>query len=116
VAKVYTATQLDQQDFSTDISAMVQNGFYYKSSGNVKMVYTPGCLDNDYEEEAASSHGMAYAYDTHIPLIWYGAGIKKGESFIRYNITDIAPTVSMLLHIKLPGTFTGNPIPEVLSK
>ena len=116
VVKVFTATQLAQQDFNTGLAAMVQNGFYYERSGDVKMIFAPGCLDDDYENESASSHGTGYAYDTHIPLIWYGAGIRKGESFVRYNMTDIAPTVSMMLHIKLPGACTGNPIPEVLSK
>lgn len=116
VVKVFTATQLAQQDFSTGLAAMAQNGFYYERSGDVKMIFGPGCLDDDYENESASSHGTGYAYDTHIPLIWYGAGIRKGESFVRYNMTDIAPTVSMMLQIKLPGACTGNPIPEVLSK
>jgi predicted AlkP superfamily pyrophosphatase or phosphodiesterase len=115
VAKVYTASQLDQQEFSNDLSALVQNGFYYQRSGDVKIIYEPGYLDEEYGK-SASSHGMAYAYDTHIPLIFYGAGVKKGESFIRYQMTDIAPTVSMLLHIKFPNACTGNPIPVVLSK
>jgi arylsulfatase A-like enzyme len=116
IARVYTANQLDNQEFTLDISAMVQKGFCYKRSGDIKIVYDPGCLDDDYENTSASSHGIGYTYDTHIPLIWFGAGIRKGESFTHYNMTDIAPTASMMLHIKLPGACTGNPISEILSK
>jgi hypothetical protein len=113
IAQVYTATQLGQQEFTQNISACIQKGFYYKRSGDIAFVTEPGWTD---DLENASTHGTGYAYDTHVPLLWFGVGIPKGESFVRYDITDIAPTVSAMLSIKLPSACIGNPITEILAK
>jgi len=111
ISHVYTATQLYEQEFTRDISLLVQNGFYYKRSGDVAFVTEPGWTDVN-----TATHGAGYNYDTHVPLLWFGFGICKGESFSRYNITDIAPSVSALLSIKLPSDSKGNPIKEIFSE
>lgn len=49
-------------------------------------------------------------YDTHVPLIFFGAGIKNGSTSQRSEITDIAPTVSALLGISFPNSATGKPL------
>jgi len=113
IAQVYTATQLDEQEFTQNMAGKLQNGFYYKRSGDVKLILEPAWTN---ETGAPSEHGTGYTYDTHIPLIWFGAGIRKGESVIPYNVTDIAPTVSMMLHIKFPNACIGSPIEEVSGK
>jgi arylsulfatase A-like enzyme len=51
-----------------------------------------------------------------VPLLFYGWGIKKGEDWNHYSITDIAPTVSGLLNIPAPGGATGKPIVPLLQK
>jgi hypothetical protein len=61
-----------------------------------------------------STHGSGFNYDTHVPLLFYGNGIQKGESLQRTEITDIAPTISVLLGISFPNGATGNPIQAVL--
>ena len=45
-----------------------------------------------------------------------GWGINNGESNKDYNMTDIAPTLSALLHIQFPSGTIGNPITEVIGK
>jgi predicted AlkP superfamily pyrophosphatase or phosphodiesterase len=113
IARVFTASQLDQVEFTKDIALRVQNGYYAKRCGDVRVVLEPGWND---DAEDAATHGTVYSYDTQVPLLWYGAGIKKGESFLTYNITDIAPTISMMLRTKLPSACIGVPIAEVLGK
>ena len=113
IACVYTATQLDQQEFTQNLSFRVQNGFYYKRSGDVKLIMEPGWTD---DLDSSSTHGTGYTYDTHVPLLWFGFEIRKGESCMPYNITDIAPTLAMILHTKFPSACIGNPLLEVLSK
>jgi arylsulfatase A-like enzyme len=61
-----------------------------------------------------STHGSPQIYDTHTPLLFYGKGIKKGNTVQRTEIPDIAPTVAALLGISFPSGTTGKPIPEVL--
>jgi len=112
IAQVYTASQLEQQDFTQSLSLRIKNGFYYKRSGDVLIVTEPAWIDGN----EAATHGVGYTYDTHVPIIFYGAGIRKGESFEHYNITDLAPTISMLLHIKLPNACIGDPISKALGE
>ena len=52
--------------------------------------------------------------DTHVPVIFYGKGIKKGTSSALYGIRDIAPTIAKLLQIEFPDGTTGEIINEVL--
>jgi phosphopentomutase len=61
-----------------------------------------------------TSHGSAFNYDTHVPLIWYGKGVKSGEVFRKINIADIAATLTHLLYLQRTGAMTGEPILEVL--
>ena len=43
-----------------------------------------------------ASHGSSYDYDSHVPVIFYGSGIRQGRytSFVR--TVDIAPTLAAL--------------------
>jgi arylsulfatase A-like enzyme len=43
-----------------------------------------------------------------------GWGIKPGQSSRYVTVTDIAPTLSMLLNIRLPNGATGQPILEIV--
>ncbi|HEY5822978.1 MAG TPA: alkaline phosphatase family protein, partial [Cyclobacteriaceae bacterium] len=61
-----------------------------------------------------STHGSPYSYDTNVPILFYGWGIKKGSSVEYHPITDIAPTLSVLLRIKFTSGCTGQPIKEIL--
>lgn len=61
-----------------------------------------------------STHGAWYPYDSHIPLLWMGWGIKSGKSNTTRYMTDIAPTVAALLRIQMPSGCIGQPIPEVM--
>ena len=75
------------------------------------LVPTPSTISYN---KKGSTHGSGYSYDTHIPVIFYGNGIKKGSSKKKYTITDIAPTISNLLQIEFPNGNTGNIINEAL--
>tara|TARA_B100000809_G_C14843283_1_gene425568 strand:+ start:203 stop:427 length:225 start_codon:yes stop_codon:yes gene_type:complete len=65
------------------------------------------------ERSYGTTHRNAYTSDTHVPLLWYGAKIPKGETVKKINITQIAPTISMLLDIPLPNSSDRNPIEEL---
>jgi hypothetical protein len=49
-----------------------------------------------------SNHGTPYDYDTRIPLVWYGAGIKPGVRVERMGSDAIAPTLAALLGAPRP--------------
>ena len=74
----------------------------------------PGYLSGS-PGSTGTTHGSGYTYDTHVPLLLYGTGVKKGATVEKTYITDIVPTLSMLLNISMPnGAVTGSPIKEVI--
>lgn len=111
IQQVFTADQMLQSDFTEGIPAIFQKGFNPKRSGDLLLVFAPGYANYS---QTGSTHGSPYPYDTHIPLLFFGKGIKPGNTVRRTTIPDIAPTVAALLGIAFPNGTTGEPIPEVL--
>ena len=111
VDKVFTREALTNSNFTDGVGALIQNGFHHKRSGDVVYVLEPGVISYS---RTGSTHGSSQSYDTHVPLLFYGAGINKGTSAQRTHIIDIAPTISNLLGISFPNGTTGNPILSVL--
>jgi len=60
-----------------------------------------------------TSHGSAFNYDTHVPLLWYGKGIPSKEVLRKVQITDIAATLAHILYLQMPNSTTGEPILEI---
>lgn len=96
-----------------DIGQKMAMGFNSKRCGDLFVNFDHGYVEFP---ETGTSHGSPYDYDTHVPLLFYGAGIKKGEDWNYHTITDIAPTVSALIQIPFPGSTTGKPILPLLQK
>ncbi|WP_420604213.1 alkaline phosphatase PafA [Flagellimonas sp.] len=111
VNEVYTAHQLWGNEYTSGIPYLLQNGYNQKRSGDVWIVQRPGFADY---HRTGSTHGSPMIYDTHVPLLFYGNGIKKGSTANRTEIPDIAPTIATLLGIAFPNGTTGKPIGEVL--
>jgi predicted AlkP superfamily pyrophosphatase or phosphodiesterase len=113
VAQVFTESVLQQTSFDEQsIKGKVARGFYPKRCGNIAFVLEPGWIS--WSTATGSTHGSAYSYDTHVPMLFFGKGIKKGKSSAYHPITDIAPTLSVLLKIKFPNGCSGQPITEIL--
>lgn len=94
------------------IKGTLIRGFNHRRSGEIMLVLEPNWFDHIWED--AADHGSGYSYDTHVPIIFYGWGIKQGSTVKYHPITDIAPTISTLLNIKFPNGTTGQPIAEIL--
>ena len=113
IYKAVTARTLQTTNFTDGIMNTLQNGYNQKFSGDVLIIPYPATL---IRGRKGTSHGSGYSYDTHVPVIFYGYGIKKGKSLKRYDITDIAPTIANLLKIAAPNGSSGKIIKEVLKK
>ena len=111
VTKVYTATTMSSTSFSTGIEELLQNGFNQKRSGDVILVNDAAFISYG---RTGSTHGSGLNYDTHVPLLFFGKGIKHGETFDKTVIPDIAPTISALLGISFPNGATGKPLGFVI--
>ena len=73
---------------------LIQNGFHEKRSGDIALILEPNVI---FYDGKGTTHGSGYNYDTHVPLIFFGLGIKNGETEKITEIPDIAPTISKLL-------------------
>lgn len=111
IAQVNTTAQLLAGSSGSFLETKLQNGLYYKRFGDVRFELEPGWT---WEMGVGATHGSGYTYDSHVPLLWFGAGITPGISYEYHGITDIAPTAAMLVESKLPSACTGQPIVEVL--
>lgn len=111
IKEVYTSTAMRNTDFIEGRPALLQNGYNHKASGELLLILEPGWLTGGAK---GTSHGTGFTYDTHVPILFYGWGVKSGSSSRAVTITDIAPTLSMMLGIRLPNGSTGLPIHEIL--
>ena len=103
---VYTRSQLlDGQMLDNDISQRVSRSFHPKVSGELIMVADPYWVPG---RATGATHGTPYAYDTSVPLLLAGAGIKPGRYTQRVSTLDIAPTLSDLLGILQPSGNEGH--------
>ncbi|MGM9511579.1 alkaline phosphatase PafA [Larkinella sp. GY13] len=91
---------------------LLRNVYNPRRSGDLYLVTQPGWLEG--YRKGGTSHGTLYNYDTHVPLVFYGWGIKPGETTRRTHIADIASTVSALLHILEPSGNIGDPVAEAM--
>jgi predicted AlkP superfamily pyrophosphatase or phosphodiesterase len=108
IAEAYPSSVLKNESFAnSDIRSLLQNGYNHKLSGNVSFVFEPGWIDHGPK---GTTHGSGYAYDTHVPLLFFGNGIKKGETYTYSSITQIAPTITELLKISRPNASFSEPL------
>jgi predicted AlkP superfamily pyrophosphatase or phosphodiesterase len=115
IANAYSEDVIRQSQYSEEgIKGMVTRGYHPKRSGDIIIVLEPAWYSATRVQ--GTTHGSPYTYDTHVPIIFYGKGIKKGNSVKYHPITDIAPTLSMMLNIKLPSGCTGRPIEELFGE
>lgn len=54
-----------------------------------------------------TTHGMPYDYDTHVPILFWGAGVPRGVHQERVSVEDIAPTLAALLGVPTPPQAQG---------
>ena len=111
IDKVFSAYTMTTTSFTTGIESLLQNGYSQKRSGDIIIV-----PDTNYISygSTGSTHGSGLNPDTHVPLLFFGKGVKHGETLDKTVIPDIAPTISALLGISFPNSTTGKPLGFVL--
>ncbi len=110
---LYVVDMTDVQNASipSAYKEQILNGYNAERSGILQIIPKPGYYSGS---RTGTTHGTISPYDTHIPMVFMGWGIKQGKSNTPYNMTDIAPTISALLRIQEPNGNIGKPITEAL--
>jgi hypothetical protein len=91
---------------------MFQKGYNQKLAGDVQLMYKPGYIFS--YNATGTTHGSMYPYDSHIPLLWMGWGVKQGLSYRNVYMSDIAGTIAALLKIQMPSGNVGTVIHELI--
>lgn len=113
VKRVYTEEEVLASTGADFYLNFIAKGYDPVQNGDIVILEKPGYIEYS---STGTSHGTPYTYDTHVPLIFYGNGIKKGQSFDKKDITQIAPTLSQLLKITYPNGTEAILLEEILKK
>ncbi len=113
VAKVLDLENLSDELIEARMKSDISNGYYPSRSGEMYVLFEPAWFEGMTK---GTTHGTVYPYDTHIPLLWMGWGVKHGEDHSDIHMTDIAPTVAALLHIQEPNGNVGKVIKGIFEK
>jgi predicted AlkP superfamily pyrophosphatase or phosphodiesterase len=116
IARYFTRAQLlrGAVSLSDPIERRILHGFYPRRSGDLIIVQEPFKYLLEYKITA--THGSPYSYDTHVPLIMMGAGLKPDRYFQAATPADIAPTLAALLRLQAPSDAVGRVLIEALAK
>ena len=115
VFRVYTREQLLTGQVLEDyVSRAVRNGFYRQRSGDLFVIPEAYWFFDEHTDSKGTSHGTPFNYDTHVPIIFMGPGIKAGRYHQTVAVNDIAPTLSALLDVEEPSGSVGRALTEII--
>lgn len=89
---------------------LITRGAYEARSPDLFLITRPNWGYGTYEQ---TGHASPYLYDRAVPLIFFGAGIKKGQGGTTEPI-HVAPTLAALLHIGPPAAAQGRVLEQLL--
>ncbi len=115
VARVYTREQLLSGGFPLDATGIrMNNGFYAGRSGDLFVILDPFWLFGGGTR--GTSHSTVWDYDTHVPVIFMGAGVRPGKYYDAITVNDVAPTLAALLGVEQPSGVSGRVLSQMFTK
>jgi hypothetical protein len=111
VARVFTREQLLRGDVGPGPFALrVAASYHPRRSGDLEILIDPYWMRSGH----GTTHGTPYPYDTHIPLVFRGPGIRPGRYHRHADLNDVAATVATLIATELPSGCSGRVLHEML--
>lgn len=111
IAYVVDMQAASQASIPQGLKEKIINGYNRERSGAVQIILKPGYYSGS---STGTTHGTWNPYDTHIPFVLMGWGVKHGSTNRPTGMTDIAATISALLRIQAPNGNVGKPVTEAL--
>jgi arylsulfatase A-like enzyme len=114
VARVIKPADLARADTASD---PVARRWLHQLAPDAGVVLTvtlqPGSIWNNLDAPIAM-HGQPSEDDTHVPIIFWGRGVRRGSYAGRMNSVDIAPTLGVLLGVSPLSLVDGHARTEAL--
>lgn len=91
------------------------NGYMPQRCGDLLYTLKPGYFEAEGTFAGrGTTHGSPWNYDTNVPVLFFGQGVRHTEVVRTTRITDIVPTICMIIGCALPDAASGEPVQEVL--
>jgi hypothetical protein len=107
VEAAYVRSEIEGKPPLTDpIAESVRRSFYPECSGDVKVLLKPYYLFSGNTKKVtayATTHGSPHDYDTHVPLLAFGPGVRPGVHGERVTPQAVATILARLLDVPLPS-------------
>jgi predicted AlkP superfamily pyrophosphatase or phosphodiesterase len=105
IGAAYTRRQLAGKDDTKDpLLRSARRSFVAERSGDVMLIPAPYCIMVDRELAlAGTTHGSPHPYDTHVPLLVHGPGIRPGIRRDRVSPEQTAVILAEALGLKPPA-------------
>lgn len=100
VKRVYTEEEILASSGGDYFLSFIAKGYDPKQNGDLVILDKTGYMQY---YDTGTTHGSPNSYDTHVPLLFYGWNVPKGELHSKTFITQIAPTLSQMLKIPFPN-------------
>jgi len=108
--RVYTAAQLRNGEVESEYpGALVRNGYYAPRSPDLIIIPEEYYL----YDASGTTHGTPFKYDTHVPVMFMGPGIKAGSYYAHITVNDIAPTLAAISRVAEPSGSVGRVLQEI---
>lgn len=105
IAQVYTRDDLVSPGALDRMGESMRLSYHPERSPDVVFVTKPYFFDRS---PSGTTHGTPYNYDSHVPLLWFGAGVPAGTRVESVGVDDLVPTLGSLLGIGAPPNARGN--------
>ncbi len=117
VALAITSTSISENKLpDTQINREALCNFNPKRSGDILILFQPHYFINHFNGEVvACNHGGPWSYDTFVPVIFAGNGLKHKDVYRRVETISVARTLAAVEGTKPPSGCFADILPEVLS-
>ena len=113
VKRVYTEEEILSSTGNDYYLNFIAKGYDPQQNGELVVLDKTGYMEY---QATGTTHGSPNSYDTHVPLLFYGWNVPKGEEYSKKHITQIAPTLSQMLKIPFPNGTESEVLESILDK
>lgn len=107
IAEVLPVSQRDRWPKDDPAVEFALNDFDPERSGDAFLIPQPNALMH-FDPGRGTHHGSHHDYDTHVPLVFWGAGVAAARVNTASTPYDLAPTLAAALGVKLPDAVGTN--------
>jgi predicted AlkP superfamily pyrophosphatase or phosphodiesterase len=99
IARVFSSSDLlSKRDSADAIERAAALSYHPEESGDVVVVLQPNWIGTN---TSAATHGSANWYDQHVPVLFFGGGIRAGRYTTPASPADLAPTLASTINLPM---------------